>query len=362
MKIRLEACMLFLGVIAPFCAIPYVAVAQNTVPSQIPLPPSLATPPSATPPAAGAPAAPAGSTDSVAQPASDAPLTTIRVQSNEVNLVFAVTDKKGHFITGLQQQDFGLSDNSRQVDQVLRLQQQTNLPLRVGLMIDTSSSIRDRFQFEQDAAVDFLKQTIHPADSAFVEGFDTSLDREQDFTSSVDKLAAGVQKLRPGGGTALYDALFKTCRDQMLSLSRSQSVRKVIVLVSDGEDNYSRLPQKEAVQECLRAETMIYSISTNISASRTKGDDVLRILAEQTGGSAFYPNKLADITGYFKNIQEELRSQYLLVYRPPDFNNDGSFHAIQVMPRNRTYLVRAKRGYFAPRPVQAMATPPAPLP
>ncbi|MEO8734983.1 MAG: VWA domain-containing protein, partial [Edaphobacter sp.] len=151
-------------------------------------------------------------------PSQEEPITTIKVQVNEVNLIFTVTDKKGRFITGLKRENFGLLDDGQPPEAVLGFTQQTNLPLRVGIMLDTSSSIRQRFQFEQDSAIEFLLQILHLNDRAFVEGFDISTDVAQGFTNNVDLLNQGIRKLRPGGGTALYDALYKTCRDQMLSL------------------------------------------------------------------------------------------------------------------------------------------------
>jgi VWFA-related protein len=122
---------------------------------------------------------------------------------------------------------------------VLHFTQQTNLPLRVGIMLDTSSSIRSGFQFEQESAIDFLLQVLHRNDRAFVEGFDIQTDVAQGFTNNIDLLSQGIHKLRPGGGTAMFDALYKTCRDQMLTLRETGAVRKAIILVSDGDDNYS---------------------------------------------------------------------------------------------------------------------------
>jgi len=313
--------------------------------------------------AAPAPAAPAAQTSPAlqshpapapaAQPATsaqDEPIQTLFIESNEVNLVFAVTDKNGRFITGLRREDFALLDNHRPPEAVLRFGQQTNLPLRVGIMLDTSSSIRQRFKFEQDSAMDFLYQTLHRDDRAFIEGFDVQIDLEQNYSNNIDMLNQGISRLRPGGGTALYDALYKTCRDQMLTLRHDEAVRKVLVLVSDGDDNYSRALESDAIKECQRAETIVYAISTNISPSKDKGDDVLKAIAQATGGAAFYPVKLEDIAGYFKDIQEELRSQYMLVYRPADFKNDGSFRTIQLSAFNSRYHVRSKTGYFAPSP------------
>jgi len=275
---------------------------------------------------------------------------TIKVQVNEVNLIFTVTDKKGRFITGLQRQNFGLLDDGRPPVAVLRFSQQTNLPLRVGIMLDTSSSIRQRFQFEQDSAIEFLLQILHRNDRAFIEGFDVETDIVQNFSNNIDLLNQGIRKLRPGGGTALFDALYKTCRDQMLTLQEDGAVRRALIVVSDGADNYSRAQQSDAIKMCQRAETIVYTISTNVSPSKDKGDDVLRTISEATGGMAFFPVKIEDVAIGFHNIQEELRSQYSLVYRPADFKQDGSFRTIYLVAIDPRYHVRASKGYFAPRP------------
>jgi VWFA-related protein len=316
-----------------------------------------------TPPTVSAAAAPQTSSAAQQPPASKAtapgqspsqeePITTIKVQVNEVNLIFTVTDKKGRFITGLQRQNFGLLDDGRPPEAVLGFTQQTNLPLRVGIMLDTSSSIRQRFQFEQDSAIEFLLQVLHLNDKAFVEGFDISTDVAQGFTNNVDLLNQGIRKLRPGGGTALYDSLYKTCRDQMLDLPEPGSVRRALILVSDGDDNYSRAQESDAIKMCQRANTIVYAISTNVSPSRDKGDDVLKAISEATGGQAFYPTKIEDVAVGFHNIEQELRSQYSLVYRPADFRQDGSFRTIYLQALDPRYHVRAQKGYFAPKPPQ----------
>jgi len=301
------------------------------------------------------PASPPPASPSLRPPAGQPPLppddsvTTIRVQANEVNLIFTVTDKKGRFITGLRRENFGLLDDGRPPVAVIGFRQQTNLPLRVGIMIDTSSSIRQRFQFEQDSAVEFFLQVLHRSDRAFVEGFDIETNMAQDYTNSVDLLNQGIRKLRPGGGTALYDALYKTCRDQMLTLRGDEAVRKALILVSDGDDNYSRATQADSIKECQRAETIVYTISTNVSPSKDRGDETLKIISDATGGQAFYPTKIEDVATGFHNIEEELRSQYSLQYRPADFKADGGFRTIYLQATDPRYHVRTRKGYFAPR-------------
>ena len=307
--------------------------------------------PAAATPATQPPAAGAQQPDTSA-PGQGIEAPTIKVQANEVDLVFTVTDKKGHFITGLNQDSFGLLDDGRPPEAVLHFYQQKNLPLRVGIMLDTSSSIRGRFEFEQDSAIEFLRQVLHVNDRAFVEGFDVQVDLAQGFTNDIDKLNTGIKRLRPGGGTALFDALYSTCKDQMLTLRQSTAegpVRKTIVLVSDGDDNYSRALETDAIKECQRAETTVYAISTNVSPSKDKGDDVLQAIADATGGRAFFPTRIEDIGSEFISIQEELRSQYLLEYRPANFKQDGSFRTIYLQAHDPRYHVRTHTGYFAPK-------------
>ena len=271
---------------------------------------------------------------------------TIRTNVNEVNLIFTVTDKHGRFIPNLQQRDFALLDNQKAPAQVFNFTQQTNLPLRVGIMIDASTSIRQRFEFEQNAAIQFLQQVIRPkSDLAFVMGFDVTPYVTQKYTNNQDLLETGITKLRPGGGTALFDAVYTACRDQLLKVPSSQqgSVRKALVVISDGDDNQSRAYPDDAIKMCQRAETIIYAISTNVSPSRDRGDDVLKKMAEATGGLAFFPKRIEDMSTSFHDIEEELRSQYSLAYRPADFKLDGAFRSIYLVALDRRYMVRAKK-------------------
>ena len=328
---------------------------QTTTQTPAATPPAATTAPATTPAQAPAkapdalPAPDAGALQQHDQSAPDASHTVIPVFVNEVDLIFTVLDKNGHFVTGMQQQNFGLLDDGRPPVRVRQFVQQTNLPLRVGIMLDTSSSIRERFQFEQEAATDFLLQVLHPADRAFVEGFDVNTDVSQDFTNRIDLLNTGINKLRPGGGTALYDSLYKTCRDQMLTLQQTTDVRKALVVVSDGDDDYSRAQESDAIKMCQRAETIVYTISTNVGPSRDKGDDVLQRISDATGGQAFYPTRIQDVAQGFLNIEAELRSQYSLVYVPANFRQDGSFRTIYLQSLDPRYSVRAKKGYFAPK-------------
>ena len=274
---------------------------------------------------------------------------TITINANEVNLIFTVTDKHGRYNPNLKQSDFALLDDQKAPQSVKSFHQQINLPMRVGLVIDASTSIRTRFQFEQQSAIEFLLEILKAkSDRAFVMGFDVTPSVTQDWTNDVDRLETGVNRLRPGGGTALFDAVYTACRDKLLDVSRGQEpVRKAIVLLSDGDDNQSRVRPDEAIKECQRAETIIYAISTNWTPSRGKGDKVLQDLAEATGGQVFFPPSVEEMSVSFKQIEEELRSQYALTYTPADFKYDGAFRSIYLYCNDRRYVVRAKKGYFA---------------
>ncbi len=276
---------------------------------------------------------------------------TLRLGVNEVNLIFTVTDKHGHYIPNLQLNDFALLDDQRAPEKVNSFRQQINLPLRVGIVIDASTSIRTRFQFEQQSATEFLLEILKArSDRAFVMGFDVTPTVEQDWTNNLDALETGINRLRPGGGTALFDAVYTACRDKLLDVSRGQEpVRKAMILISDGDDNQSRVHPDEAIKECQRAETIIYAISTNWTPSRGKGDKVLSDMAEATGGRVFFPPSVEEMSNSFKEIEEELRSQYALTYTPADFQYNGAFRTIYLYCNDRRYQVRAKKGYFAPR-------------
>ena len=314
--------------------------------------PAPAPPPSSTPAAAvPQPAqASAGQQPASGQDQSDANAPTIQLGVNEVSLIFTVTDKHGHYIPNLQQSDFALLDDQKAPEKVNSFHQQINLPLRVGIVIDASTSIRSRFQFEQQAATEFLLQVIKPrSDRAFVMGFDVTPTVEQKWTDNLDALEAGINRMRPGGGTALFDAVYTACRDDLLPERGPEPVRKAMVLISDGDDNQSRAYLDDAIKMCQRADTIVYAISTNWTPSRGKGDAVLTKLAESTGGQAFFPPSVEDMGVSFKNIEDELRSQYALNYTPADFKLNGAFRAIYLYCNDRRYQVRAKKGYFAPR-------------
>ncbi|MBV9342192.1 MAG: VWA domain-containing protein [Acidobacteria bacterium] len=273
---------------------------------------------------------------------------TIYSTVNEVSVVFTVTDRHNRYIKDLSRTDFRVLDDDRAVEDIRSFRRETDLPLQVGLLIDASNSIRERFRFEQESAIEFLNQTIRRKyDKAFVVGFDEKAELTQDFTDETDALAQGVRMLHPGGGTALYDALFYACRDKLLKSPQSVAVRRAIILVSDGEDNSSHVTREEAIEMALRANVIVYTISTNFPGGGS-GDKVLERIAEATGGRAFEPFQLSDVANAFAQIQDDLRSQYELSYRPANFVHDGRYRKIAITALHKGLKVRSRSGYYAP--------------
>jgi Ca-activated chloride channel homolog len=316
-----------------------------------PMPPAVVTPASST----STPAAPTPAGQAPAPPGnpakSDSDDTVARIVStvNEVRVVFTVTDRHGHYIKDLKRDNFRVIDDQKPAE-LRSFHSETDLPLQVGLLVDASNSVRDRFKFEQEAAIEFLNAIVRPRyDKAFVVGFDATPEVTQDFTDNTEGLSAGVRMLRAGGGTAMYDALYFACRDKLLKQEQAGPVRRAIILLSDGEDNLSHVTREEAIDMAARAEVIVYTISTNISGMKGKGDKVLERIADATGGRAFFPFQMRDVSDAFLSIQEELRSQYAVAYKPADFAADGRYRTIAILAQDKGLKVRTRKGYYAPK-------------
>lgn len=273
----------------------------------------------------------------------------IVVDVTRVNLLFTVSDKKGRFVNDLTQNDFQILENKKP-QSIVQFTSESNLPLRLAILIDTSNSIRERFKFQQEAATDFINTVIRPReDKAAVVSFDMSAELVADLTDDTDKLAAAIRGLRPGGGTALYDAIFFACRDKLMQDQPMEKYRRAMVILSDGEDNQSRWTREQALEMAHKADVVIYAISTNRTGIESDGDKVLKYFAQETGGLAFFPFKAQDMAQDFENIANELRHQYAVLFRPEPFKADGLYHAVKVVVKNRKDLVvRARHGYYAP--------------
>ncbi len=275
---------------------------------------------------------------------------TIKKRVDEVNVLFIATDKHGKFVRNLDQKDFAILDDHKPPQSIVNFRREIDLPIELGLLIDTSGSVRSRFDFEQDAAVSFLQNTVRPNfDKAFVVGFNGQSQMMQNFTDNAGLLSAAVHHMHDGGGTALYDAIYRACHDNLIKDREDHPSRRAIVVVSDGEDNQSEFSEAQAIEMAQRAEVIIYAISTDDSGLILRGDKVLQRIADATGGRAFFPFKMKDIKNSFSAIEDELRSQYIVSYHPADFEADGRYRPIEITALKKDLQVRSRRGYYAPR-------------
>src|SRR3954469_25990375 len=284
------------------------------------------------------------------QPARPDELSVITVDVTRVSLLFTVTNRKGRFITDLVKEEFEVIELKK--PQVIQeFTAESDLPLRLGILIDTSNSIRDRFKFEQEAAISFINGVIRTnQDRGMVVSFDTKAELVADLQTDVEKLITAVRNLRPGGGTALYDAVFFACRDKLSQDQPKHKFRRAIVIVSDGDDNQSTYTRDQALEMAQKADVVLYAISTNRSKIEQDGDKILKYYAAETGGRAFFPFQVEDLEQSFENIANELRHQYNVSYRPEPLKTDGLFHPIELKVKGRKDLiVHVRKGYYAPK-------------
>lgn len=307
------------------------------------------------------------------QPATPQQGGRIPVEVRLVNVVYSVTDRHRHFVTDLDKSDFKVLEDG-QPQEITFFSRETDMPLRVGLLLDTSNSIRQRFQFEKEAANDFLYNVIRrEKDMAFLMTFDNQPEIEQDYTDDIELLRIAIDRQRAGGGTALRDAIYQACHERLMSpppVGQNQTLRRILVVISDGEDNLSDHTRTEAIDMAQRAGVAIYAISTStdwvspdqkgeqgmpLKLHHTAGDDALEQLADETGGRAFFPYRADDLSQSFQDIGTELRRQYSLAFAPKSRIADGKFHKIKIEVVGRKGLqVRARKGYYA---LPGMAAP-----
>ena len=304
-----------------------------------------------------------------AVPANPQQQPTFRTEVNLVDVLATVLDRRNKLVPDLEKGDFKISDDNT-LQEIRFFSKQSDLPLRIGMLLDTSNSIRDRIKFEQEAAVDFLYSVLRRGkDQAFAMTFDDEPQVIQAFTGDGGLLRDEINKTRAGGGTAVYDAIYEACAKQLSNPPRPAGdqpdvVRRVMVLISDGDDNLSNHTRTEAIEMAQRTNVVIYTISTSTqwiqlsqtdpgkAADRkmhlTEGDEVLKNLAEETGGRAFFPYHVDDLNQSFQDIGDELRNQYTITYSPSNFVANGKYHRIKIeIPSQKGYQVRARRGYYA---------------
>jgi Ca-activated chloride channel family protein len=285
-----------------------------------------------------------------AKPPEDNPQTRFTLEVNRVNLLFTVSDRRGRFVTDLAKDDFTIREG-KNAQKIIEFAAESDLPLRLAILIDSSNSIRDRFRFIQETAIEFLNSVVRPQqDKAAVISFDTAPELQADLSNDVEAQTRVIRQLRAGGGTSLYDAIFYASRDKLMQDQPRHKFRRAMVILSDGDDNQSRYTRDQALEMAQKADVVIYTISTNITRIETGGDKVLKYFASETGGATFFPLKVEDLTQSFENIANELRHQYNILYRPEPMKTDGSFQEVDVRVKSRGNLVvRARKGYYAPK-------------
>lgn len=267
-----------------------------------------------------------------------------------VNMLYTVSDKKGRFVTDLKAEDF-LIVESKKEQKVLEFTAESDLPLRLGILVDASNSIRERFRFQQEAAIEFINQVIRPRqDKAVIVSYDSAAELVADLSGDTDVLSKAIRGLRPGGGTAMFDAIFYACRDKLMQDQPRHKFRRAMIVLGDGDDNASRYTRDQALEMAQKADVVVYTISTNNTKIERDGDRVLRYFAEETGGVAFFPFKVQDLSQSFENIANELRHQYNVLYRPDPLQTDGLYHKVDIkVKRRKDLVVRARKGYYAPK-------------
>jgi VWFA-related protein len=276
----------------------------------------------------------------------------LRSTVNEVAVFFAATDR-GKSVSDLTRQEVVIRDDGKPPAAVIAFLNEAKLPLRLGLVIDTSSSIIKQFAFEQKAAASFLQKVVTETnDLAFVVGFTSDVLLVQDFTGDEARISHGIDQLAPAGGTALWDAV-KFASDKLASRPEQQPVAKILVVISDGEDNASAVTLKQAIENAERAEVIIYTVSTREFAggdvSSPAPDHAMKALAARTGGAAFFPGSVSDLDRRLADLQQVIRSRYLISYKPAHFEANGSYHSIGIGAEKSGHKLRvyARRGYYA---------------
>ncbi len=269
-----------------------------------------------------------------------------RVEVEAVNVLVTVIEKKtGEFYKNLNQEDFRIFEEGVE-QEITHFSRQTNLPLTIALCIDTSSSVKLKLKFEKEAALDFLCTVMLPQDKALLAEFDTGVTLLHDFTSNPNDLVREIKRLKAGGGTSLYDAIYLISEQKMLY----ETGRRTLVILSDGSDLTSTHTYESALRMAQRAEAAIYALSTTRFGADIDhaGDNALKQLTENTGGRVFFPYSTSQLSKAFREIQEELRSQYNLAYVPTNKRADGRFRKIRVKVDRGGIDVRHRKGYYAP--------------
>jgi len=282
------------------------------------------------------------------------PQVPFRAGVDVVSLNVIVTDGTGHYVTDLAQSDFSVFEDG--VKQDVTFFTRTNLPIALSLLLDTSASMENKLPTAQEAAIGFAKR-LRQQDLAEVIDFDSRAVVLQDFTNGAAQLEQAIKKTSAGGSTSLYNAVYIALKDLKKVVARNvdEIRREAIVVLSDGEDTSSLLSFEEVLDLAKRSETAIYTIGLRAGegpATTTKGfkeaEFVLRQFAQETGGRAFFPNQLSDLSAVYGQISDELSSQYTVGYTSRNSKRDGAWRRVVVRVNRPNLTARTKLGYFAP--------------
>jgi Ca-activated chloride channel homolog len=275
---------------------------------------------------------------------------TYRVRVDLVNVLCSVFDKDTNsFVTSLTQEDFTVYEDGKK-QKIENFSRETDIPLTLAMLIDTSESVKPKLEFEQEAAINFFQTILQENDRAMVVEFDAGVSLRQDFTNDPNKLAGEINNLRAGGfGTKLYDAIYRSCDEKLIR----ETGRKAIIILTDGEDESSRYTLRQATEIALRAQAMIFAISVSKggffgASGETKGDSALEDLVKETGGKVFFPFKLEELYENFQKIDQELRSQYSIGYTSTNSQKDGKYRKIEIKVKEGGFKLNHSNGYYAP--------------
>jgi Ca-activated chloride channel homolog len=274
---------------------------------------------------------------------------TYRVNVDLVNVLCSVLDKNTNsFLTNLTREDFSIYEDGEK-QQINNFSRETDLPLTIAMLMDTSRSVAPKLRFEQEAAISFFQSILRDKDRALLISFDSDVSMLQDFTNDPNKMARQIKKLRAGGGTAMYDAIYRTCDEKLIR----ETGRKAIVILSDGDDESSKTTVHQAKEMALRAEALIFGISVNKggffgAGGSREGDAALKELSQETGGRVFMPFKLDELDDSFRQINQELRSQYNIGYFSTNSARDGSYRKLDIKVLERGLKLTYRKGYYAP--------------
>lgn len=275
------------------------------------------------------------------------PQTTIRAEVALVNVIFSAVDGSNRLVPELQAADFTVFEDRQpqRIEYFSDFSKGSDVPLTIALLIDTSGSVKDKLEYEKATAAEFFRKVLRKnKDLALIIQFDSEVNLVQDFTENPNQLVSALDALRAGNSTCLYDAIFLAVEEKL----RHESGRKVIVVITDGEDTSSKIRKETAIEVAQKNDVLIYGIGVRGDFGSDFG--VLKKFAQETGGSFFSPRAtLREIQAAFQVIGEELQGQYSLAYVSTNKRRDGSFRSIELRCRLSGVRIRTRKGYYAPK-------------